>query len=74
MTKNNGMQKLKEYIDILCDGKKMRGIDVSLSDAYILMDIYNGYADCFIQGNVKKVLDKCGIKTTEHGVGWRVRK
>ena len=74
MTKNNGMRKLKGYIDILCDGKKIRGIDVSLSDFYTLEDIYNGHADCFTQSNVKKVLDKCGIKTTEHGVGWRVVK
>lgn len=67
------MQKLKEYIDILCDGKNIKGIDVSLSDLYVLIEIYNGHGDdCFIQDNVKKVLDKCGIKTTEQGVGWRV--
>lgn len=74
MTKKQYIQKLKQYIDILCDGKKIRGIDMSLSDIYTLIDIYNGHADCFIQGNVKKVLDKCGIKTTEQGVGWRVVK
>lgn len=74
MAKNNGMQKLKEYIDILCDGKKIRGIVVSPSDVYTLIDIYNGHVDCFIQDNVRKVLDKCNIKTTEHGIGWRVVK
>lgn len=74
MAKKHCMQKLKEYIDILCDGKKIRGMNMSPSDVYTLIDIYNGHVDCFIQDNVKKVLDKCNIKTMEQGIGWRVVK
>ena len=26
----------------------------------------------FINGKVKEILDKCGIKIVEEGIGWRV--
>ena len=38
--------------------------------------IYNAIAQkekpSFINGTVKEILDKCGIKTVVEGIGWRI--
>jgi hypothetical protein len=70
------MKKLREYLKKWMDGQKVKGLYVTPTDIYILIDIYNAMANKekpeFIQENVKKVLDKCGIKTKEKGIGWQV--
>lgn len=69
------MKKLKSYIEKWIDGQTVRGISVTLRDIYECIDIYNALVRKekpeFINGNVKKILDKCGIKTIEKGIGWK---
>lgn len=67
------MKKLKNIIEkIIYDGKFPKGITPYMLD--ILIDIYNNINNDteteFIQKDIKILLDKCGIKTTEHGIGW----
>ena len=70
------MKKLKSIIEQLIEGKKVRGFNLSLSDIYMLIDIYNAKVRKekieFINGNCKEVLDKCNIKTKVKGIGWEV--
>ena len=70
------MKKFKGYIEKWLNGEKVRGIDVSLEDIHACIDVYNGIVRKekpeFINGIVKEVLDKCNIKTVEHGIGWKV--
>ena len=69
------MEKLKNIIKAYI----MYGMlpkDTSYSDMRTLVDIYNELVDGknpeFIQFNVKKVLDTCGILTAPKGIGWIV--
>lgn len=70
------MKKFRGYIEKWISGEKVRGIEVSLEDIYSCIDVYNGIARKekpeFINGKVKEILDKCNIKTVEHGIGWKV--
>lgn len=70
------MKKFKSYIDKWADGKKVKGIDVSLYDINECMDIYEAIKrkekPSFINGKVKEILDKCNIKTVSCGIGWKV--
>ena len=70
------MQKLKSYLMKWMDGQKVRGINVSLYDIQECVRIYNAMVRKekpeFINGKVKEILDKCGIKTVEEGIGWRI--
>ena len=58
------------------DGQKVRGINVSLYDIQECVRIYNAMVRKekpeFINGKVKEILDKCGIKTVVEGIGWRI--
>lgn len=70
------MKKLKSYIDSWLSGKNVRGIYVSVMDIheciYIYSEIQKGLKPMFINGNVKKILDICGIRTRDNGIGWKV--
>lgn len=70
------MKKLKEYIMKWLDGKKIKGIELSQYDIYSCIDVYNAIVRKekpeFINGKVKEVLDRCGIKTITCGIGWKV--
>ena len=70
------MKKLKSYLMKWMDGQKVRGINVSLYDIQECVRIYNAMVRKekpeFINGKVKEILDKCGIKTVVKGIGWRV--
>lgn len=71
------MEKLKLYIEKWIDGKQVKGINVSLYDMLECIDIYNSILENrndieFINENVKRVLDKCDIKTFKYGIGWKV--
>ena len=70
------MKKLRTYLTKWIDGQKVRGINVSLYDVQECVRIYNAMVRKekpeFINGKVKEILDKCGIKTVEEGIGWRV--
>ena len=70
------MKKLKSYLMKWMDGQKVRGINVSLYDVQECVRIYNAMVRKekpeFINGKVKEILDKCGIKTVTEGIGWRV--
>ena len=70
------MKKLKSYLMKWMDGQKVRGINVSLYDIQECVRIYNAMVRKekpeFINGKVKEILDKCGIKTVEEGIGWMV--
>ena len=70
------MKKLKSYLMKWMDGQKVRGINVSLYDIQECVRIYNAMVRKekpeFINGKVKEILDKCGIKTVVEGMGWRV--
>ena len=70
------MKKLKSYLEKWMDGQKIRGINVSLYDIQECVRLYNAMVRKenpeFINGKVKEILDKCGIKTVVEGIGWRV--
>ena len=70
------MKKLKSYLMKWMDGQKVRGINVSLYDIQECVRIYNAMVRKekpeFINGKVKEILDKCGIKTVVEGIEWRV--
>lgn len=70
------MKKLKSYLEKWTEGQKVRGINVSLYDVQECVRIYNAMAQNekpeFINGKVKEILDKCGIKTVTEGIGWRI--
>ena len=70
------MKKLKSYLMKWMDGQKVRGINVSLYDVQECVRIYNAMVRKekpeFINGKVKEILDKCGIKTVVEGIGWRI--
>ena len=70
------MKKLRTYLTKWIDGQKVRGINVSLYDVQECVRIYNAMVRKekpeFINGKVKEILDKCGIKTVTEGSGWRV--
>ena len=69
------MKKLKEWCVLLKDGKNIRGFeDIPLYTRYGILRAYkelkkNGRVE-FLDGAVKAVLDKAGIKTHVKGVGW----
>ena len=70
------MEKLRLYIEKWIDGKRVKGIDVSLYDIHECIRVYNAIVTKnnteFINGKVKEILDKCNIQTVEHGIGWKV--
>lgn len=70
------MKKLRSYLEKWIEGQKVRGINVSLYDVQECVRIYNAMVRKekpeFINGKVKEILDKCGIKTVVEGIGWRV--
>ena len=70
------MKKLRSYLEKWIEGQKVRGINVSLYDIQECVRIYNAMVRKekpeFINGKVKEILDKCGIKTITDGIGWRV--
>ena len=70
------MKKLRSYLEKWTEGQKVRGINVSLYDIQECVRIYNAMVRKekpeFINGKVKEILDKCGIKTVVEGIGWRI--
>ena len=70
------MKKFKGYIEKWLNGEKVKDINVSLYDIDCCIKVYNGIARKekpeFINGKVKEILDKCNIKTVEHGIGWKI--
>ena len=70
------MKKLRSYLEKWIEGQKVRGINVSLYDVQECVRIYNAMVRKekpeFINGKIKEILDKCGIKTVVEGIGWRV--
>lgn len=70
------MKKLRTYLEKWTNGEKVRGINVSLYDIQECVRIYNAMVRKekpeFINGKVKEILDKCGIKTVVEGIGWRI--
>ena len=67
------MKKLKNIIEkIIYDRKFPKGITPYMVD--VLINIYNNINNDteteFIEKDIKILLDKCGIKTKEHGIGW----
>lgn len=70
------MERLRTYIEKWLDGQKVRGIQVSLLDIRECVRIYNAMVRNekpeFINGKVKKILDKCKIETVKEGIGWRI--
>lgn len=69
------MEKFREYIEKWINGEKVRGIQVSLEDIRECVDVYNSIIRKeqmqFINGKVKEILDRCGIKTVVCGIGWK---
>lgn len=70
------MKKLRSYLEKWINGEKVRGINVSLYDIQECISVYNAIVRKekpeFINGKVKEILDKCGIKTVVEGIGWRI--
>lgn len=70
------MKKLEKYLTKWLAGETVKGITVTLTTIRECETIYNelksGNKPEFINGDVKTILDKCGIKTVEKGIGWKV--
>lgn len=70
------MKKFRTYLEKWTNGEKVRGINISLYDVQVCVKIYNAMVQkkktSFINGKVKKILDKCNINTVTEGIGWRV--
>ena len=71
------MEKLKLYIEKWIDGKKVKGINVTLYEIHECIRIYNAIVKNendieFINSKVKEILDKCNIKIIACGIGWKV--
>ena len=68
------MHKLKSYLDLWIDGKKVRGVKTPpLETIYELINIYNGVQKETINSTVIDDLKKCKIEVEAHGIGWRVK-
>lgn len=71
------MKKFNQYIETWLDGKQVRGIkNVPPATVWECVDVYNAIIrqekPSFINGTVKEILDKCGIKTVVEGIGWKI--
>lgn len=70
------MKKFRTYIEKWLNGKRVKNIDVSLYDIQECIRVYNAILAKenteFINGKIKKILDKCNIQTVECGIGWKV--
>lgn len=70
------MDKFHSYIAKWINGEKVRGINVSMEDIHECIRIHNaivhGEKPDFINGNVKSILNKCGIDTKVCGIGWQI--
>lgn len=71
-------EKFTDLVGKLMFGKKVYGYGfmspVDIRELYRVWSEMNcGYSPDFINGNVKKVLDKFGIPTKECGTGWIVK-
>ena len=71
------MKKFKQYIETWLDEKQVRGIkNVPPATVWECVDVYNAIIrqekPSFINGTVKEILDKCGIKTVVEGIGWKI--
>lgn len=74
MTRENYL-KMTDIVGALIHGEKVRGYSfLTLMDIRDLYDIYLRINEgpTFINGNVKKALDKLGVKTIPCGNGWKV--
>lgn len=71
------MKKLRLYLEKWAGGQKVIGINVSLYDIQECIRIYKAMVKkekpAFINGKVKEIIDKCGIKTVVEGIGWRIQ-
>lgn len=74
--KNQKLQKLSEWIDRWCDGKKVRGIKTPpLLVIHELMAIVNdSNTKTTINGTTVEILQRADIKVKPEGIGWRFRK
>lgn len=70
------MKKLREWIERWSNGGHVRGVTITSAVFYELVEIYNaicrGEKPEFIMQDVKNILDRCNIKTVEHGIGWKI--
>ena len=71
------MEKFKKYIENWLEGKKVKGINMSLYDIDCCIDVYNGIVrnekPIFMNEKVTKILDKCNIKYEVYGyVNFRI--
>lgn len=64
------MEKLRKWLEAWYSGKTVRGIIITPVDIYQLADIYEGKQTEFISQTIHDVLEKCGIKIREKGIGW----
>ena len=68
------MHKLKSYLDLWVDGKKVRDVKTPpLATICELIYIYNGVQKETINSTTVDILKKCKIEVEAHGIGWRVK-
>lgn len=67
-------EKIENDVSKLLDGKKIMGLNLSLLDIKLIVDLLKNLKNkpVFINGNVKKFCDKYGIKVCKCGIGWKV--
>lgn len=71
------MKKLYCWIQKWFNGEEVKGIknvalDTRYEIAWIYTEIKNNKNPEFINAKCKEILDKAGVKTIEHGIGWKV--
>lgn len=71
------MDKLKQLLEQLESGNKVKGVVVTLNDIRELQVIYSELINNYktvttINSNVNSILNHCDIKTMQYGIGWKV--
>lgn len=66
------MKKLKEWLNVWFEGKKVRGLNPTPNEIYLLWDIAYKKRKEFISAGILPILDKCGISYKSHGIGWMI--
>lgn len=68
-------EKIENDVNRLLDGKRINGLNLSLLDIKLIVDLLKNLKNKpeFMNGNVKKFCDKYGIEVYQYGMGWKVR-
>lgn len=65
--------ELSEIVKRLEDGKlTVKRIKLTPAEVHTIFGLYDGTQTSFVSLHIKRLFDKCGIKTVPNGIGWEV--